>query len=69
MEMGKVCSSSYKRLEKFLNSRNYIFAILPDKTLKLWLFTDFKVLFPTGSIVLRYRANINILNYGDKRLG
>ena len=68
METGKVCASSYKRLEKFLNSRNYIFAILPDKTFKLCLFTHFKVLSPAGSIVVLYQAYVKILNFRDKGL-
>ena len=68
MGTGKVCPSSYKLLEKFLNSRNYIFATLKDQTLKLGLFTNFKVLFSVVSIALRYQAYIKIFNFRDKGL-
>ena len=68
MGTGKVCQSSNKRLEKFLNSRSYIFATLKDQTLKLGLFTKFKVLFPAVSIVLRYQVYIKILNFRAKGL-
>ena len=63
METGKVCPSTHKRLAKFLNSRSYIFATLKDQTLKLCLFTNFKVLFPAVSIVLRYQAYIKNSNF------
>ena len=41
-------------------------AILKDKTLKLGLFTNFTMFFSAVSMVLRYVAYIEILNYRDK---
>ena len=38
---------------------------LKEQTLKLYLFTNFKVLFPAGSIVLLNQAYIKILNFRD----
>ena len=46
VETGKFCPSSYKILQKFLNLQNYYAIILKEKTSKLDLFTNFKVLFP-----------------------
>ena len=70
MKTGKSCPSSYKSLQKKKNPnlRNYIFAILKDNTVKLGLFTNFKVLFSAVSMVLRYLAYIEISDYRDKGL-
>ena len=59
---GKFCPSSYKRLQKILNLRNYIFAILKDNTVQTWPFTNFKVLFSAVPMVVRYLAYTEISN-------
>ena len=49
MKTGNFCPSSYKRMQKFPNLRNYIFAILKDNTVKLDLFCQwFFATWPTS---------------------
>lgn len=48
-------------------SRNYIFAILREKTLKLGILISFKVVSLIVPIVFRNLAYIKILHYRDQR--